>query len=545
MKQLIFCSLFILLSKLIVAQSAQMKPQHPRLVVVVVVEQMRADYIQRYWNKFDKKGFRRLVNEGMVFHDATYSYMLNETGAGYATIATGTTPCHHGIVGQSWYNHKTRETVNCVEDKSYFTVGSRSEIGKASPKNLRSSTLGDELELATLGRSKVMAVALRDCGAILSGGRMADAAYWFDDRVGRWITSSYYRDSLPQWVNDFNYKDFPDQYLKRNWTTLQTLEDYTESLPDHNSYEQGFLKQYHTFPYDLPALNRLTREFSIFKSTCFSNTYTKDFAIELIDQEKLGKDDTPDLLTVGFSATEEVGQTFGCLSVENQEMYLRLDKDLAHLLDYIDYQVGLDNALVVLTSDHGIGYPTKYLDDQGIKSGYFGARTAHSLLKIMLQSKFGKAEWIDIYHNQQFYFDHELIEKRNLLLNDFQDVAAELLKKFTGVMDVIAANKLTENTYPQDYIQKLQRSYYPGRSGDVFVCLQPHWLDESEVPYSYSSGHRYDNHVPLIFYGWQIAQGESKERVHIQDIAPSLAHLLAIPLPAAANGRILPVPLKK
>src|ERR1035437_5761903 len=313
----------------------------PKLVVGIVVDQMRYDYIQKYWNKFGDEGFKRLVNEGMFCKNVHYNYVPTFTGPGHASIYTGTTPATNGIVSNNWIDKDNKKGIYCAEDKSVNTVGSSSSAGQMSPKNLISSTVGEELKKYSDGKSKVIGIALKDRGAILPAGHNANAAYWYDGSNGNWITSTYYIKELPQWVNDFNKKESAKKYLSQVWTTSLLIEQYTESDMDDNNCEELFKgKEKPIFPYDLPTLMKDNGGLGLIKSTPFGNSLTKDFAIETIKNENLGKGNADDFLSVSFSSTDYIGHQFGPQSVEVEDCYIRLDKDIAGLLKFLDEWVG-------------------------------------------------------------------------------------------------------------------------------------------------------------------------------------------------------------
>ena len=312
--------------------------QGPKLVVGIVVDQMKYDYIYRYWNKLGEGGFKRLVKEGFEFSNTKYNYAPTVTGPGHASIFTGATPSLHGIISNDWYNRATKQFVYCVDDSTFKTVGSKGNAGMMSPANLMVNTIGDELKLATNFKAKVIGIALKDRGAVLTAGHAANAAYWFDSKSGNWITSSYYMPDLPGWVNTFNALKYPQQYSKMVWNTLLDISKYTESTPDDTPYESAYKgEDSPTFPHDFGKLN--SKDYENIRRSPFGNTMTKDFAKAAITAEQLGGDEITDMLCVSFSSTDYIGHQFGTNAIETEDCYLRLDKDIEDFLDFLDKSI--------------------------------------------------------------------------------------------------------------------------------------------------------------------------------------------------------------
>lgn len=528
--------IFISLSGEIRAQGT-LKPQKPKLIVGIVVEQMRYDFIERYWDKYQSGGFKKLYKGGMVFNNARYNHLFPQRGVSHATISTGTTPSFHGIISTHWFDRKRKLPVYCVQDNKARTIGSDSHEGRRSARFLATTTVADELKLTTVGKSKTISIAFPDCASILSAGHTGKA-YWFDERAGAWITNNKYESSLPQWIKAFNNEFLPDLYLTKTWETVLPIGKYTESLRDNSNYEKGFLDEYKTFPYELSRINKRMREYSLLKMTPFANTFTKDFAIKAIQNEELGKDKFTDYLMLGFSATHEIGKIFGPESVEVQDAFLRLDRDIAHLITFLDSYMGRENYLIYLTSDHGTKYTSQYLEDKNLPAGHFNQGTAVSLLKAYLRNKFGQSEWIMNYKNQQFYIDRRLLDSKNVSYEKLEKMSVELLKEFTGVANVIGASALQNtdmNKYPQSYIQN---SYYFMRSGDIIMNLLPGWTENLDYR-TYNSFYDYDAHVPLIWYGWKMPHKIINSKINMTDIAPTISTILNVSPPNGCTGEAI------
>lgn len=505
-------------------------PDKPKLIVGIVLGQMRYDYIFRYWDKMGEGGFKRLVNEGTFCKNAHYNYLYTQTCPGYATISTGAMPSVHGIVADQWFDRLKNKTVVCTEDDLYKTTGGSYDEGRRSPLQLLSSTIGDELRISNNFKSKVISVSLDAEAAVLSAGHSASGAYWYDKENGNWITSSYYADSLPAWVLTFNQKKLPDIYLAHQWETLLPISVYTESLPDDNELEVGINKQ-KTFPYNLALLSKRSngkKNYELLKYTPYGNNYTKDFALSAIVEENLGKHENPDLLLIGFSSSEYIGKLYGANSVEMEDIFLRMDKDLEHFLSFIDENIGFENTLLFLTSDHGIASIPKYLAENGIPSGIFNQEQAMALLESYLNVVFGKGDWIKLYSNQEIYLNQNLIEDSKLNLEAFQTTVAQFMVQFSGVANTMTTTTLQKSNFTSGIFNKMQNSYNQKRTGDVILNLEPGWIDKSDNATLPNSSYSYDAHVPLIWYGWKIPRKTIYQPVDITTIAPTIAGFLDI-----------------
>ncbi len=532
MKRIIY--ILISLTQIIPTQAQTVKP---KLVVGIVIDQMRYDYIYRYWDKFGNEGFKRLVNEGFFCKNTNYNYSPTHTGPGHASIYTGTTPAVHGIIANEWFNKITGKNLYCVSDYNVNGVGASSPESKCSAANMLTTTITDELRISSNMRSKVIGIALKDRSAILPAGHNANAAYWYDGSNGSFITSTYYMKELPQWVVDFNKKELAKKYLSQPWNTLLPIEQYTESLPDDNKYEtiaKGEIKP--VFPHNLPELMKANGGFNIIRTTPFGNSITKDFAIEVIKNENMGKSDATDFLAVSFSSPDYIGHTYGPNSVEQEDDYLRLDKDLAELLKFLDVQVGKNNSLVFLTADHAASEVPSYLMDMKIPAGYVDEKKIIADLKKQLVQLYGDSLVLS-YSNQQVFLNHKIIDSKKLVIEHVEDNVAELLQTMDGVSEVVTAKTLSNTQYTEGSRYLMQKGFNAKRSGDVLVNYLPSWVDYQRTGTTHGSPYSYDTHVPLIFYGWNVQQGSSSEQVYITDIAATLAMMLNIQFPNGCTGK--------
>lgn len=510
----------------------------PKLVVGIVVDQMRYDFLFRYWDQYGESGFKKLVRNGFNFQNANYSYVPTYTAPGHANIYTGSVPSVNGIIANSWYNRETGKSMYCVEDKSVKTVGSTSKAGLMSPKNLLSTTITDQLRLATNKKAKVIAVALKDRGAVLPGGYMANGAYWFDSESGNFITSSFYEQTLPDWVNAFNGQKLADKYLSQTWNTLLPIAQYTNSTADKMPYEEGLPgKAEPVFPYDLPALKG--RDYDLIRTTPFGNTLTKDFALQALKSEKLGKGESTDFLAISFSSTDYIGHDFGPNSIEAEDTYIRLDLEIAELLNELEKQVGKENLLVFLTADHGIANVPAYMIAERATAGAIGYSTMGDSVKAYMARTYGTGKWMDRYTNQQVYLNRKLIAEKKMNLAEVQQNVANYIATLEGVALTITADGLQKTSWSHGQMRLVENGFNARRSGDVIVQLEPNWQKHGPKGTAHGSYSSHDTHVPMLWYGWKVKPGESAEAVEISDIAPTIATWLYIQEPSGSVGKAL------
>lgn len=510
----------------------------PKLVVGIVVDQMRYDYIYRFWNKFGNDGFKRLVNEGFFCRNTNYNYVPTYTGPGHASVYTGTTPMVHGIIANDWYDRITSTNLYCAEDRNVTGVGTNANEGKRSPVNMLTTTITDELRISSNMKSKVIGIALKDRSAILPAGHIANAAYWYDGSVGGFISSTYYMNELPQWVQEFNKKELAKKYLSQPWNTLLPIEQYTESMPDDNKYELVTKSETKpVFPHNLPEMMKSSGGLNLIRTTPFGNTLTKDLALEVLKSENLGKSGATDFLAISFSSPDYIGHVYGPNSVEQEDNYIRLDKELAELLTFIDTHVGKNNALVFLTADHAAPEVPSYLIDLKVPAGYINERKMADTMKTFLFNTFGDSLLLAFY-NQQVVLNRSVIAAKKLSLQQVQEAIVEFVLPMPGVAEALTAYTLNNTNFTEGARYLMQKGYNAKRSGDVLINYQPGWVDYSmHVGTTHGSPYSYDTHVPLIFFGWNIKQGSSSEQVYVTDIAATLAMMLNIQFPNGCTGK--------
>ncbi|UGU18353.1 alkaline phosphatase family protein [Sinomicrobium kalidii] len=511
----------------------------PKLVVGIVVDQMRYDYLTRFWERYGDGGFKRLINEGFNCKNNHFNYIPTYTGPGHTSVYTGTTPSMHGIIGNNWYDKENDKTIYCAGDDSQQSVGTTSDAGKMSPHRMKTTTVTDQLRLATQLRGKVIGVAIKDRGAILPAGHAANAAYWFHGKdEGKWITSSYYMDKLPEWVEKFNNSGKAKEYMT-TWNTLYDIDTYVESGPDDNPYEGKFKgEKTPTFPHELKKLEKYNGGYDLLKSTPYGNNITTDFALAAIDGEDLGKDDITDFLTLSYSCTDYVGHKFGVNSKEAQDTYLRLDKDLARLLSELDKKVGKGEYTVFLTADHGAVHVPSYLQSLKIPGGYFNILDFTVHVKNFAKEKYGVDGLISNISNNQIFIDHKVAKEHDLNIRHLQEDLVEEIMQYKDVEKAYTASTFVNVEFTERLTALLQRGYNQKRSGDVLYVLAPSVIVYSKTGSTHGSGLNYDTHAPFLLYGKGIKKGESTEKeTHINDIAPTISALLGIAFPSGATGR--------
>ena len=524
-------------------QGAYIPPDRPKLVIGIVVEQLRYDQLEKFRDRFGENGIRRMLNEGTYFKNAGYNYMLTQSAPAHATISTGAEPSVHGITSDSWYMPLKNEMVYCTQDSKIDPVGGSYEAGLHSPVNLLSSTFSDELNMSSKGKSKVFSIGLRESSAILSAGHYASGVYWYDNVSGTWMSSTWYADSLPGWLNDFNALKLSESYLNNPWIPLKPADQYADCLPDSNKFEAGFSGIAY-FPYDLKKMTskgllNVKRDYSILRETPFGNTFTKDLAIRLIKEERLGKDDNTDFLAISFAATDNIGHRFGPSSMESADALLRLDQDIAELLTFLNDSIGKRNVLVYFTSAHGVSEIPSVLEQNRIPTGYFIQTQAIQLLKSYLNAVYGQGDWVKGYFEKQVFLNRILIEDAKIPLEEIQKKVARFLVQFSGVASAYPYSAFEANDFSNGHLRRIVNSFSSQRSGDVIITLNPGWVERSDYVTNHNSPYEYDSHVPLLWYGWAVNRATVTRKVNITDIAATLSSLCKVPYPNACSGEPL------
>ncbi|MBJ6144225.1 alkaline phosphatase family protein [Hymenobacter sp. BT559] len=518
--------------------AAQIRPT-PKLLVGIMVDQMRPDYLTRFSPEFGPDGFNRLLREGFQCRNTHYNYIPTVTGPGHSSVYTGTTPRYHGIVGNSWYDRRLRHDVYCTDDTTAQLVGTTTKGMGVSARNQLSTTLGDELKMTYGGRSKVLALSLKDRASALPAGHMADGAFWLDVNTGDFISSTFYMTKLPAWVTEFNAQKKADAYRQQTWSPLKPASAYLNSLPDSNRYERIFKgKTAATFPYDLSKLApQNPPAYENMYTSPFGDNLLTDLALAALKNTDLGRDNVPDLLAISYSSPDAVGHTFGPLSKEENDLYLRLDLEIARLLKALDQTVGKGNYTIFLTADHGASEVTRYLADHQLPVGTFDRRGAYQAANAYLVSQFGPGQWLEKEINNSYYISRALLAQHKVELPHAQQVLAEFMRSQPGIAQVNTTTQLLNGGYTTGLEARLVASLYYPRYGDVRYELLPGWTGDIGVGTSHGTGYAYDSHVPLLWWGMGIPVGVSYEPHTITDIAPTAAMILNSKLPSACTGQ--------
>jgi len=510
----------------------------PKLMVGITVDQMRYDYLTKYWKDYSDEGFKKLMREGYSCKNHHFSYAPTYTGPGHASIYTGTTPAYHGIIGNSWYDRYEKSGKYCTGDSTVFGVGNTTLAGQMSPKNMLSSTITDELKLHFNGRSKTIGVSIKDRGAILPAGHLADAAYWFvGGDEGNFISSTYYMNELPAWVKSFNASGYKDSLMASGWNMLKPEKDYDESIIDNNQYEAPFTgKLQPAFPYNFSQLADSNGGYDLIKGSPLGNSIVTEMAINCIKNEALGQDEFTDFLAVSFSSTDYVGHRFAPAARETQDCYLRLDLEIARLLSELNATVGEGNYTIFLTSDHGAVHNPNYLKKLGMPAGYFKLDEVNSRVDSALKNAFNLEGLIESYSNDQLFFNDSLITVHKLNKTRLEEIASHAALGYEGVYTALTRTQLVNTEFSSGVNHVLQNGFSTKFSGDVLIVPRPGWMSYPTTGTSHGSPFTYDTHVPLLFYGSGISPGFTDKRTHIKDIASTVASLLGVQMPNANTG---------
>lgn len=517
---------------------AQAQPQRPKLVVGIVIDQMRWDYLYRYYARYGEGGFKRMLGEGFSVENCKIPYIPSVTAIGHSSIWTGSVPSIHGIAGNNFV--KDGKVVNCTADDTVNPVGSDSKAGKMSPRNLWVTTIGDELRLATNNRSKVIGVALKDRASILPAGHHANGAFWFDDKSGKFITSTFYMDKLPEWVNKFNKQKLPNKYLSKKWETLYPIDSYKESTSDDNNYENGIVEgEKAVLPLDLPTLYK-KHGYKILRNTPFGCNLTFDIAKAAIEGENLGRNTDTDLLTISCSSTDYIGHQVGVNAIETEDCYLRLDKALADFFAYLDQTVGKGNYLTFLTADHGGVNNATFLQDQRIPAGIWNKKGLVDVdeLNKSLKTKFNtNKDLVKTIMNYQVFFNTDIIEELGLDYAAIKQAVVDRLKKDKDVHYAFDMEKTSIESIPEELKFRAINGYNRERSGGVQIVLKPgHYDYYSSKGTTHGAWNPYDIHIPCLFMGWGIQHGESAQPHYMTDIAATVCAMLHIQAPNGCIG---------
>jgi len=531
--------LIVLMMPAFFVSKAQTVTTRPKLVVGIIIDQMRYDYLYKFESLYGENGFKKLLNEGTNFKFTHFNYVPTYTGPGHTSIYTGTTPYYHGIIGNSWFDKKTKKIVYCVEDKSVNTLGADDKNGQMSPRRLLSTTITDQLKLSTNGRSKVISISLKDRAAIMIGGHMADAAYWYDSKTGNFITSTYYMKELPGWVTNFNNKKLADKYSAGDWKLSFPIEKYKQTLPDEAGYEEDVFSEGKTsFPHSFKNVPERDK-YGVLRYTPFANDLQFDFVKSAFKNEKLGQHQDTDFLAISFCASDYVGHAYGPNSVEVEDLYVKIDSLIADMINLLDKKLGKGNYLMFLSADHAVAEGPDFLKEKNIPGGWFDPHIVRDSLENFTTRNYNNPKLIESFSNSQIFFNRQVIDEQNLELSNLENVYAQYLREtFPEIKEIFKRDDLEKEIAGRTNPNLLLNGFNPVRSGDVIFGLQPGFIFArgGQDATSHGSLYSYDTHVPLIFYGWNIPRKTINKPVYIVDIAPTIADLLKIQEPNACIG---------
>jgi predicted AlkP superfamily pyrophosphatase or phosphodiesterase len=486
----------------------------PKLVVGIVIDQMRWDYLYRYYDVYKSNGgFKRLLGEGFSCENNFIPYTPTVTAAGHTCAYTGSVPAINGIVGNNWYDNILKKGVYCTDDDSVQSVGTTTVAGKMSPKNMLTTTIGDELRLATNFKSKVVGVAIKDRGAILPAGHAATAAYWYDYKTGNFITSTYYMNALPQWVQTFNARKVVDSLYKLNWNTFLPADVYAKySTADDKPYENKPLgKATSTFPYDLSQF--VGKDYGRIASTPYGNSLTEAMAEAAVKAENLGNNGTTDMLAVSFSSPDYIGHSFGPNSWEQLDDYARLDETLGKFFSFLDATVGKGAYTVFLTADHGVAHVPNFSIENKLPGGAFNDIKVLNEVNAALKAKFAYDKLALDFINNLIVFNNDLIDSANLDKAAIHKTVIDILLKQNEIAQAFEIKNIAQTTITAKQKEMLSNGYYPSRCGEIQVILKPGYVEGNGNGTSHGLWNPYDSHIPLLWYGWGIRHGKTTAKL--------------------------------
>ena len=532
--------LVILLSLAACQSHPSTKVRRPKLVVGIVIDQMRWDYLARFADRFGDGGFKRLLAQGFSCDNTMINYLPAFTAVGHTCIFTGSVPAFSGIAGNDWVEQATGQRVYCTDDSTVLAVGAEdpsSKDGKMSPRNLLVSTVADELMMADNFRSRVVGVSLKDRAAIIPAGHTATAAFWLDDSTGHFITSNYYMTKLPEWVDSFNGKNPVKTYMGSKWSTLYPKNTYLQSDMDDQPYEGKFKGDSTTaFPHNLDSSYKMAK--SSFRYTPGGNTLTLDFARRAIDGYQLGQGAFTDFLTINCASTDYVGHQFGINSIEIEDTYLRLDQDLASFFSYLDEKIGKGEYTIFLTADHGAAHAIWYSQNHDIPADYWNPQPVVDSLNRILGQNFQTPNLVDTISNYQVTFNMRTIRQKKLDFNAIKKTALDWLRQQPGITYAMDMANVGETAVAEPVRSMVMNGYYSKRSGAIQLVLNAGWFEShGKTGTSHGTWNPYDTHIPLLFMGWGIQKGHTNQQVYMTDIAPTLAALLHIQMPNGCVGK--------
>ena len=534
---------FLLLSFVSIAQAPKSiqssTSTKPKLIVGIVVDQMRWDYINQFKTHFSsQQGFMRFINEGASCNNNFIPYVPTVTACGHAAVYTGSTPAIHGIAGNQWYDNYQQRTVYCVEDPTVVSVGVEgSPAGKMSPVNVWTTTLGDELKLANNFKSKVYGISIKDRGAIIPAGHSADGAFWYDSKSGNFISSSYYGKNLPKWVTEYNSQHRVDSFYTKGWKLSLANSVYESNCDgDINAYESTpFGADQKGFPYTLNQF--IGKDYAKISSTPYGNNIVLEMAEKTLVSAQLGKDDITDLLAISFSSPDYIGHSFGPNSWETLDSYIKLDAVIAQLFASLDQQVGKNNYTVFLTADHAVANIPDFSKEHKIPGGLISEAGIKKELGQLLLKQGLSDKLITAINEYNIHFNHPLMDSLGVSQDKMVQIVRQYVELKPGVLQVVESRKAATAPLPVELRERIVNGYNPQRSGDLFIVTKSGYMDGYATGTNHGVFYNYDAHIPLLWYGNGIKKGQVNSVNYMTDIAPTVTTLLGIQMPSGAIGK--------
>ncbi|MEP6465425.1 MAG: alkaline phosphatase PafA [Parafilimonas sp.] len=520
--------------------------KRPKLVVGIVVDQMRWDFLYRFYSLFSNTGgFKRLLNQGFSCNNTFIPYTPTVTAAGHTSIYTGSVPAIDGVVGNVWFDKIKNKLVYCADDDTATTIGADDDAGKMSPRSLEVTTVTDELRLATNFSSKVVGLSIKDRAAIFPAGHLANAAYWYDAANGDFISSSYYMKELPRWVKNFNKRNLPDSLYNLNWTLSLPANIYQQYCGnDEQPYErQPFGSDQKHLPYTLTSFAK--KDYTKLEATPYGNTLLEALAETTVINENLGGNNVTDFLTVSFSSPDYIGHTFGSESWEQLDDYIKLDTLMSNFLSFLDKQLGSGNYLVFLTADHGVANSPGFSAIHNLPGGAFNANQFVNTIRQFMLINYGSADIVKGLYEDQLLLNQEKIDSLHLNKDAVIQTIVDVAEQRPGIARAFSLKNISTTTLNPTEKQMYSNSYFPQRSGDIQLVLKPGYVTGDGMGTSHGLWNPYDAHIPLLWYGWNIKSGYTDRETYMTDIAATVAALLHIQMPSGCVGKVIPEVFEK
>ena len=525
--------IFVTAFSSVLAQKRPSNDGSPKLVVGIMVDQMRWDYLYRFQSRFGENGFKRIMREGFSCENTLIPYAQTVTAAGHASVYTGSVPAINGIMGNDWYDRKLERMVYCVEDDSVKLVGTTSKGEPMSPKNLISTTITDELKLATNFRSKVIGIAIKDRGSILPAGHTPNGAYWYDASSGNFISSTWYMKELSPWAASFNSRKITDSLYKLKWSLSKPFSTYTQSDTGN------LILKKNAFPRNLEG--NIGKNYGAISATPLGNTLTLAFSKAAIEAEQLGADSIPDFLAVSLSSPDYVGHAFGPNSVEIEDTYIKLDEELGLFFEYLDKKIGKGKYTFFLTADHAVAHVPAFLAENRLPGK---SMKSNKRAELATEKKFGIKNIVEANANYQYYLNRDAIDSAQIDIKKVKSFFIQELNKEEDVLIAFDNENINAANLPAEFKEMFVKGFNEKLAGDVQVVYKSGYFFGGATGTTHGSMYPYDSHIPLLWMGWGIKQGETHREVYMTDIASTLAALLKIQMPSGNVGKVIPEVIK-